>query len=176
MSSITKKSITSTTKKTLPTDFTDFEEKLPSCPKCSSNEEVTKYGLRKLKSTTTQIYMCKTCEYTFTNRTIPNTPYPTPIILHALTYFNLGHTLAQTQTTMKRKYKTKIPISTLNNWVKRFEDELTFIRLRKKFDIDPNSAIHSKKFHHQQVYEFKLPEGHPSGSKNPRDSTKWHGR
>jgi hypothetical protein len=56
---------------------------------------------------------------------------------------------------MKRKYKAKIPISTLNNWVKCFEDELTFIRLRKKFDIDPNTTIHSKKFHHQQVYEFK---------------------
>jgi hypothetical protein len=56
---------------------------------------------------------------------------------------------------MQRKYKTKIPISTLNNWVKRFEDELTFIRLRKKFDIDPTSAIHTKKFHHQQIYEFK---------------------
>jgi hypothetical protein len=56
---------------------------------------------------------------------------------------------------MQRKHKAKIPISTLNNWVKIFEDELSFIRLRKKFDIDPNTIIHSKKFHHQQVYEFK---------------------
>ena len=56
---------------------------------------------------------------------------------------------------MQRKYKAKIPISTLNNWVSRFEHELSFIRLRKKFEIDPNTAIHSKKFHHQQVYEFK---------------------
>jgi ATP-dependent exoDNAse (exonuclease V) beta subunit len=56
---------------------------------------------------------------------------------------------------MQRKYKAKIPISTLNNWVKRFEPDLSFIRLRKNYDIDPTSAIHSKKFHHQQVYEFK---------------------
>ena len=167
MSSVTNKSIKPTTKKTLPTDFTDFEEKLPSCPKCSSNKEVTKYGLRKLKSTTTQIYMCKTCEYTFTNRTIPNTPYPTTLILNALTYFNLGHTLQQTQAAMQRRHKAKIPISTLNNWVKRFEDELSFIRLRKNYDIDPVTAIHLKKFHHQQVYEFKLPEGHPKGAWHP---------
>jgi hypothetical protein len=71
---------------------------------------------------------------------------------------------------MQRKHKTKIPISTLNNWVKRFETDLTFIHLRKNYNIDPNTAIHSKKFHHLQVYEFKLPEGHPSGSKNPRKS------
>jgi hypothetical protein len=90
-----------------------------------------------------------------TKHTIPNTPYPTTLILKSITYFNLGHTLAQTQTTMQRKYRSKIPISTLNNWLKRFEPDLTFIRLRKNYDIDPASAIHSKKFHHQQVYEFK---------------------
>jgi ATP-dependent exoDNAse (exonuclease V) beta subunit len=56
---------------------------------------------------------------------------------------------------MQRKHKIKIPISTLNNWVNRFDPELSFIRLRKNYDLDPNTAIHSKKFHHQQVYEFK---------------------
>jgi transposase-like protein len=124
--------------KTIPTDLSDFQEILPYCPRCSSNKSVHKAGTKKLKSQTVQRYLCKSCNHRFTNRTIPNTPYPTTLILHALTYFNLGHTLAQTQATMKRKYKAKIPISTLNNWVSRFEDELTFIRLRKKFDIDPN--------------------------------------
>jgi hypothetical protein len=50
----------------------------------------------------------------------------------------------------------KIPISTLNSWLKRYSDICTFSStLRKRFTIDPNTAIHSKKFHHQQVYEFK---------------------
>jgi ATP-dependent exoDNAse (exonuclease V) beta subunit len=56
---------------------------------------------------------------------------------------------------MHRKYKVKIPVSTIATWIKRYENELTFIRLRKKYDINPNTATHSKKFHHQQVYEFK---------------------
>jgi transposase-like protein len=143
--------------KTLPTDFTDFEQpKSKPCPKCSSSKNVVKAGTRKLKnSSSTQVYLCKACNHRFTNRAIPNTPYPTTLILRALTYFNLGHTLQETQTTMQRKHKTKIPISTLNNWVKRFEPDLTFIRLRKNYTIDPTAAIHSKKFHHQQVYEFK---------------------
>ena len=56
---------------------------------------------------------------------------------------------------MRRRFKTKIPISTLKNWTHRYQDELPFIKLRKRFQIDPNDIIHSKKFHHQQVYEFK---------------------
>ena len=143
--------------KTFTTTFDDFEKpKLPSCPKCSSYKNVVKAGTRKLKDkSSTQVYLCNICTHRFTNRTIPHTPYSTPIILHTLIYFNLGHTLAQIQKTMSRKFKTKVPISTINNWIKRFETELSFIRLRKKYTINPNEIIHSKKFHHQQVYEFK---------------------
>jgi transposase-like protein len=142
--------------KTIPTSFEDFNTpQLPQCPHCSSKTQIVKAGSRKLRNENTQMYLCKSCNQRFTNRTIPHTTYPTSIILHSLTYFNLGHTLAQTQTTMQRNHKTKIPISTLNNWVKRFEAELSFIRLRKNYDFDPQTAIHSKKFHHQQIYEFK---------------------
>jgi len=56
---------------------------------------------------------------------------------------------------MRRQFKTNIPISTLNSWVHRYQDDLPFIKLRKRFQIDPNDIIHSKKFHHQQVYNFK---------------------
>ena len=142
--------------KTLPTSFDDFEDKQPlNCPTCNSKKDVIKYGTRNVKSEAIQVYLCKSCNHRFTNRPIQHFPYPTTLILNALTYFNLGHTLAQTQTTMQRKHKTKIPISTLNNWVKRFDPELSFIRLRKNYNINPQTAIHSKKFHHQQVYEFK---------------------
>ena len=141
--------------KTLPTSFDDFEQPLPLCPGCNSRKKVIKYGMRKIQNEPIQNYFCKTCEKKFNTRSIKHSPYPTHLILSALTYFNLGHTLQQTQTSIQRKYKSKIPISTLNNWVKRFEDDLSFIRLRKKFEINSNTTIHSKKFHHQQVYEFK---------------------
>ena len=153
--------------KTQPTTFHDFEKtKPPECPHCSSSRHIIKSGTRKLSNEISQMYPCKKCKKRFTIRSIPHTTYPTSIILSALTYFNLGHTLQQTQNTMQRKYKSKIPISTLNTWLKRFEKDLSFIRLRKnkKFTLDPNTIIHSKKFHHQQVYEFKLPEGHPRGT------------
>jgi len=143
-------------KKHLETSFDDFEKpKLLTCPSCNSNKNVIRYGTRNVKSESIQVFLCKACNHRFTTRTIQHTTYPTTLILRSLTYFNLGHTLQQTQATMQRKYKARIPISTLNNWVSRFEDDLSFIRLRKKFEIDPNTAIHSKKFHHQQVYEFK---------------------
>ena len=144
--------------KTLTTSFDDFEKpKPPKCPHCSSSRQIIKSGTRKLKNELSQMYLCKNCKKRFTIRSIPHATYPTTLILSAITYFNLGHTLQQTQTTMQRKLKTKIPISTLNTWLKHYEKDLSFIRLRKnkKFTLDPNTIIHSKKFHHQQVYEFK---------------------
>ena len=138
-------------KKHLESSFEDFVQSKPlSCPLCNSNKNVIKYGTRNVKSESIQVFLCKDCNHRFTNRPIQNFPYPTPIILQALTYFNLGHTLQQTQTTMQRKHKTKIPISTLNNWINRFEDGLSFIRLRKNYNINPLC--------------INLPEGHPSGS------------
>ena len=151
--------------KTLPTSFEDFEQpKLPTCPSCSSNKQVIKHGIRKIKDEPIQNYYCKACKKKFNTRSIKHTPYPTQLILRSITYYNLGHTLQQTSKAMQRNYKVKIPVSTIATWIKRYEDELTFIRLRKKYEIDPIDVIKSKKFHHQQVYEFKLPEGHPSGS------------
>ena len=144
--------------KTQLTTFNDFEApKPPNCPQCSSSRQIIKSGTRKLKNELSQMYLCKNCKKRFTIRSIPHATYPALLILSAITYFNIGHTLAQTQTNLQRKHKTKIPISTLNTWLKHYEKDLSFIRLRKNknFTLDPNTIIHSKKFHHQQVYEFK---------------------
>jgi len=137
--------------KHLPTTFEDFNTpQLPQCPHCSSTTPIVKAGSRKLRNEASQMYLCKACNHRFTNRTIPHTSYPTSLILNSLTYFNLGHTLQQTQATMQRKYKAKIPISTINNWVSRFEPDLSFIRLRKNYNINP--------------FNINLPKGHPSGA------------
>ena len=143
--------------KALTISIDDFEKTIhPKCPQCNMRRNVIKYGNRTLRNDSTQIYLCKSCNYRFNDRVLPNTPYPTTLILRSLSYFNLGHTLQQTQTTMQRNYKTKIPISTLNTWLNRYSNICTFTNtLRKRFTLDPNTTIHSKKFQHQQVYEFK---------------------
>lgn len=142
-------------KKTLTTVFEDFNHKKPECPKCSSTIAVIKAGTRKIRNETIQLYFCKQCKKRFSDRKLAHTSYTPILILNALTYFNQGHTLDQTTKAMRRRFKTKIPISTLKNWTQRYQEDLPFIKLRKRFQIDSNDIIHSKKFHHQQVYEFK---------------------
>jgi len=141
-------------KKTLTTIFEDFKFEPPACPNCNSFEKVVKNGTRSLKEDTVQLYLCRTCGKCFSRRKIPRTSYPPNIILTALTYFNQGHTLDMTVRTMRRRFKTKIPISTLNSWIRRYGDELPFTNLRKKYDLDPNQTIKTRKLFHPQPYLF----------------------
>ena len=142
-------------KKTLTTMFEDFRFEPPACPHCQSSEKVVKSGTRALKEDTVQLYLCRTCQKRFSDRKLPRTSYPPKLILAALTYYNQGHTLDMTVRTMRRKYKTKIPISTLNSWISRHEDELLFTKLRKKYDLDPNQTIRTRRLFHPQPYLFK---------------------
>ena len=142
-------------KKTLATMFEDFHEERPSCPECNSNNEVIKWGVRNLKEDKIQVYFCKTCSKRFSDRKLSHTSYPPKIILTALTYYNQGHTLDMTVRTMRRKYKTKIPISTLNSWISRHQNELPFTKLRKKYTLDPNQTIKTRRLFHPQPYLFK---------------------
>lgn len=143
-------------KKTLVTMFEDFHEDRPVCPNCSSSELIIKSGTRKVRDENVQVYFCKSCSKRFSDRKLSRTSYPPKLILSAITYYNKGHTLDQTARTMRRLYKTKIPLTTLGNWIRRHQDELTFTKLRKKYDLDPNRTIKTRKLFHPQPYLFKV--------------------
>jgi transposase-like protein len=143
-------------KKTLTTIFEDFKFEPPACPNCSSFEKVVKNGTRSLKEDTIQLYLCRTCNKRFSSRKIPRTSYPPKVILTALTYYNQGYTLDMTQRTIRRRFKTKIPISTLNSWIKRYGEELPATKLRKKYTLDPNQTIKTRRLFHPQPYLFKV--------------------
>ncbi|UCG68302.1 MAG: IS1 family transposase [Thermoplasmata archaeon] len=142
--------------KTLATIFEDFKFEPPLCPNCKSTQAVVKSGTRTLKEDTIQMYLCKTCKKRFSDRKFSHTSYSPKLILSALTYYNMGHTLDMTIRTMRRKYKTKIPLTTLRNWIKRYGDELPFTKLRKKYDLNPNQTIKTRKLFHPQPHLFKV--------------------
>jgi transposase-like protein len=143
-------------KKTLATIFEDFHEERPECPKCSSSESIIKSGTRKIRDETIQIYFCKSCSKRFTDRKLSYTSYSPKVILAALTYYNQGHTLDMTVRTMRRKYKVKIPITTLSGWISRHQNELPATKLRKKYTLDPNQTIKTRRLFHPQPYLFKV--------------------
>jgi transposase-like protein len=128
----------------------------PICPYCQKKRHVTRFGIRKSARKNTQRYQCKSCQKIFSIEPLPRTSYPAEIILSTITHYNLGKTIEKTRASINRKFKTKIPQPTIQSWLKRYSDICTFTNtLRKKFNLDPNTTTHSKKFHHQQIYEFK---------------------
>lgn len=48
-----------------------------------------------------------------------------------------------------------LPTRTIYSWIKRYRETLTFLRLRKKFDVHPDNVITTQRFDHLQVYPFK---------------------
>ena len=59
------------------------------CPYCSS-ENFVKRGVRKKQKETVQLYLCKDCKRTFTPGAVKGKHYPMPIILDAISLYNLG--------------------------------------------------------------------------------------
>ena len=128
---------------------------LPSCQYCKSNKHIIHYGKRRIKAGFVQIYRCTACRKNFTTRILKYAQYPNHIILNAISTYNLGYTLLETINRISKRFKTKISQSALSTWLKRYSDICTFNYLRKKYIINPKDIIISKKFHHQQVYDFK---------------------
>jgi transposase-like protein len=117
---------------------------------------ITSVNSRKVQDEDVQLFFCKICSKRFSARKLSHTSYPPKLILSALTYYNMGHTLDMTIRTMRRKHRTKIPMSTLRNWINRYGDELSFTKLRKKYTLDPNQTIKTRKLFHPQPYLFKV--------------------
>ncbi len=125
------------------------------CPFCSGTKDIIRSGIRKGKYGATQIYYCKNCQKYFTARKIKRTHYQPKIILEAISYYNLGYTLDKTVALLRSRHKVKVPRSTIHTWITEYNDIFTFLSLRKKYILDPSEIIQSKKFYHQQPYEFK---------------------
>jgi transposase-like protein len=130
---------------------------LPKCLKCRTKQHVIKYGFRRSKYKGVQRFQCRNCNQTFSIEPLKRTSYPPDIIISTISKYNLGTTIAQTKKYIYRRFKTKVPKTTIRSWLERYADICTFTHtLRKQFDIDPNIIIKSKKFYHQQIYEFKF--------------------
>ena len=141
--------------KTLLARIDDFERTNPPCPNCES-PLVTRAGYRNTKYGPDQMYRCKNCKHRFTARKIPTVIYPAKTIIAALSYFNTGHTLDKTRQYISRRFKQKVPISTLKDWTDRYTNEFPGIRLRKHYTLNPREVIRTRKLYHPQLYEFKV--------------------
>lgn len=130
----------------------------PRCPQCHKTSHIMKTGFRKTRSGPNQRYRCKACGISFTRRPFKHIMYPPEIISNAMTLYNLGYTKPEVANILSRKYRVRVPVQTIHSWTRRYQDICTFIKLRKKYSLDPKTTIKSRKLHHVQVYDFKFHE------------------
>ena len=128
--------------------------KAKACPNCKGESKVIKNGLRSTKKGAIQRYYCKDCETSFTDSGTPRTEYPENVILYTLQQYNKGYPVKMAKKQTGKKYQYSPPMSTIYSWIDRYKDTLTFLKLRKKYNIDPTTLTTIHNFHHRQVYPF----------------------
>jgi hypothetical protein len=129
----------------------------PVCPQCGC-KSTAKKGKRRNRLQTLQVYRCIECLHRFTGEPGKNKTYPLRLILEAVSTFNLGHSLTETQQLMRGRFHRQIPERTISSWLTEYRQLTTYSRLRasgKKL-YSPNLTIRSHTFHHQQVYRFQI--------------------
>jgi hypothetical protein len=126
-----------------------------TCPHCLKNKVSVKIGKRNTKYGEVQRYKCKNCGKTFSDRPFKHVTYPPEIIFTAISFYNLGNTKKKVANILQQKFNVDVPIPTIHSWLNRYKDVCTFTVQRKRYKLDPNTVIRSKKLHHVQVYNFK---------------------
>lgn len=130
----------------------------PICPKCQCKRTVRK-GKRRNRLQTLQIYGCSECLHHFTAGAAgKNKSYPLKTILEAISTFNLGYPLTETQQMLRRRFHLDIPEHTISSWLAEQRPLTTYSRLRKSCRqlFSPEAIIRSHTFYHQQVYRFQV--------------------
>ena len=130
----------------------------PVCPKCQCKYTVKK-GKRRNRLQTLQVYECSECLHRFTAGDAgKNKTYPLKIILEAVSTFNLGYSLTETQHKLHRRFHREIPERTISSWLTEHKALATYHRLRptaKKL-YGPQAIIRTVNLDHQQAYQFQV--------------------
>lgn len=70
--------------------------------------------------------------------------------------YNKGYPIKKAISITGRKYRYSPPERTVYSWIARYENILTFLKLRKQYTVDPSTLLSTTRFNHQQVYPFSI--------------------
>ena len=129
----------------------------PPCPQCRCKHTVKK-GKRRNRIRTLQIYSCGECLHRFTQDAGKNKMYPLHMILAAVSTFNLGYSVTDTQAQIQKRFHRNIPERTISSWIAEYKPQTTYARLRSdaKKLFAPELTVRTINFHHQQVYRHQV--------------------
>src|SRR5713101_7227936 len=130
---------------------------IPPCPHCHSKFSIKK-GRRLNRFRVLQVFQCRECLRKFTTAAGKNKTYPSHVILEAVSIYNLGNSVSETQGAVRKRFHVDIPEGTIRLWVRTHKSLTAYARLRaigtKLFDSD--AMIRSYLLRHKQVYRFQL--------------------
>jgi len=129
----------------------------PPCPECKA-KQTAKKGRRRNRLRTLQLYRCVECLHRFTGEAGKHKTYPLKTILEAISIFNLGHSLTDTQRLLRKRTRHEVPERTIRSWLATHKPHTAYWRLRNtgRKMFNPGSIIQSLTCHHQQVYRFQV--------------------
>lgn len=138
-----------------------------TCPHCNSNDFV-KRGVRKNKYQDVQLYLCRSCEKTFTSRTIKGKQFPWPAVLDAISYHNLGYSFESIPKILKVKRGVSPTPETVAKWYEEYKYLCRFERMRPyALKLLRQWQVHAAKYNqkvdmvevttlaHRQLYRFR---------------------
>jgi ATP-dependent exoDNAse (exonuclease V) beta subunit len=129
----------------------------PPCPACKATY-VIKKGRRRNRLRTTPLFQCNECGHRFIGEAGKHKTYPLKTILEAVSTFNLGHSLTDTQRILRHRAHVDIPERTTRSWLSAYKMLATYRRWRSagKKLFRPSELIRSMTLEHQQVYRFQI--------------------
>jgi hypothetical protein len=134
-------------------------QQAPACPECRSTY-VVKKGRRRNRHRILQLFHCNECTHRFSVAPGKNKTYPLKVILEAISAYNLGNSLTDTQRIVRNRFHLDVPERTTRSWLKTYSAFTTYARMRaaaKKL-FPPAKLIRSLALNHQQVYRCQVHE------------------
>src|SRR5713226_4043305 len=129
----------------------------PVCARCNSKFTIKK-GRRLNRFRILQVFQCRECLHKFTAAAGKNKTYPPRVIFETLSTYNLGNSISETQSKVRKRLHVDIPEGTIRSWIRAHKPLTAYARLRatgrKLFDAD--GMIRSYLLQHKQVYRFQL--------------------
>ena len=124
------------------------------CPVCGKSG--IRSGSRNTKRGRIPRLYCRPCRRSFCASPVPRKHYSAATVLEAVTAYNFGRTLADTQRHIARRFRKTVLTSTIHSWLGHFASLCTFSRYRKRFTFSEEDVIRSRTFSHRQEYKFRL--------------------
>src|SRR6266436_8965660 len=129
----------------------------PACLQCRSKFTIKK-GRRLNRFRVLQVFQCRECLHKFTTAAGKNKTYPPHVILEAVSTYNLGNSISDTQRTIRKRLHVDIPEGTIRSWIRAHKPLTAYARMRvigsRLFKGD--AMIRSFLLRHKQVYRFQL--------------------